>query len=494
MFRELEFRTLARQLMERLGDDSRTAELNELPPTEAILINSKAQLDELVVKLNGAEMISFDVETTGLDKMTAGIVGICLAVEPPVGYYIPTGHLEQPEQSTTGQMSLFAGEATLAADQLSLESVLEAIRPALTNPNIPKVAHNAKYDYTILDRHGLRTAPITFDTMIAEFLTNPASKHKGLKDLARHRLGMEMTPISKLIGKGRSQKSFAEVLVEEATPYGAADADMTLRLVPPLQAEIKEKGLEKILELEMPLIGVLSDMEQAGVALDVQFFQQMSRDLQQQLIKLEVEIHDIAGGPFNINSTQQLSDVLFKKLDLPHEGLKRNKSGHYSTAANVLEGLKASDTTGIINAISKYRELRKLKSTYVDALPQMVNPQTHRIHTSFNQTGAVTGRIASSSPNLQNIPIRSKVGQQIRRGFQVELRILAHISQDETLLRAFHQDQDIHRSTAAAVYDVDIEEVTYDQRRFAKAVNFGLIYGMGAFRLARDSDLTLRVY
>ena len=255
----------------------------------------------------------------------------------------------------------------------------------------------------------------------------------------------------------------------------------------------------------MPLIGVLSDMEQAGVALDVQFFQRMSRDLQQQLIMLEVEIHDIAGGPFNINSTQQLSDVLFKKLDLPHEGLKRTKSGHYSTAANVLEGLKASDETGIINAISKYRELRKLKSTYVDALPQMVNPKTHRIHTSFNQTGAVTGRIASSSPNLQNIPIRSKVGQQIRRGFitdpgwlflaadysQVELRILAHISQDEALLRAFHQDQDVHRSTAAAVYDVDIEEVTYDQRRFAKAVNFGLIYGMGAFRLARDSDLTL---
>jgi DNA polymerase-1 len=505
MFRELEFRTLTRQLLERLGDDSRASELNEQPLTEAILVNSKAQLDELVAKLNAAEMISFDVETTGLDKMTAGVVGICLAVEPPVGYYIPTGHLEQPEQASTGQMSLFAGQAALAADQLPLESVLEAIRPAMTDPNIPKVAHNAKYDYTILDRHDMRTTPITFDTMIAEFLTNPASKHKGLKDLARHRLGMEMTPITKLIGTGRNQKSFAEVSIEEATPYGAADADMTLRLVPPLRAEIKEKGLEKILELEMPLIGVLSDMEQAGVALDVPFFQQMSRDLQQQLIELEVEIHDIAGGPFNINSTQQLSDVLFKKLDLPHEGLKRTKSGYYSTAANVLDSLKASDTTGIINAISKFRELRKLKSTYVDALPQMVNPQTGRIHTSFNQTGAVTGRIASNSPNLQNIPIRSKVGQQIRRGFitdpgwlflaadysQVELRILAHISQDETLLHAFHQDQDVHRTTAAAVYDVDIEEVTYDQRRFAKAVNFGLIYGMGAFRLARDSDLTL---
>ena len=505
IFRDLEFRTLSRQLLERLGDDSYDGELEEVPPTEAILVNTQKQLDELVLKLNEAQMISFDVETTGLDKMTAGVVGICLAVEPPVGYYIPTGHLEQPEQAASGQMSLFAGEAALAADQLPLNAVLQAIRPAMTNPTIPKVAHNAKYDYTILDRHGLRVAPITFDTMIAEFLTNPASKHKGLKDLARHRLGVEMTAITKLIGTGRSQKPFSEVTVEEATPYGAADADMTLRLVPPLQAEIKDKGLEKILDLEMPLIDVLSDMEQAGVKLDVEFFQELSQDFQRRLILLEVEIHEIAGGPFNINSTQQLSDVLFKKLNLPHEGLKRNKSGHFSTAANVLESLRASDTTGIINAISKYRELGKLKSTYVDALPQMVNPQTGRIHTSYNQTGAVTGRIASNSPNLQNIPIRSEDGQKIRRGFvtaegwhflaadysQVELRVLAHISQDEALLRAFHEDQDIHRTTAAAVYDVNVEDVTYNQRRFAKAVNFGLIYGMGAYRLARDSDLTL---
>jgi DNA polymerase-1 len=213
----------------------------------------------------------------------------------------------------------------------------------------------------------------------------------------------------------------------------------------------------------------------------------------------------MADGDFNINSTQQLSDVLFKKLQLPHEGLKRTKSGHFSTAAGVLEGLKPADTSGIIKAILEYRELGKLKSTYVDALPQMINPNTGRIHTSFNQTGAITGRIASNNPNLQNIPIRSEVGQQIRRGFvsrpgwiflaadysQVELRVLAHISQDKALLDAFRQDQDIHSTTAAAVYSIPVEEVTYNQRRFAKAVNFGLIYGMGAFRLARDSELTL---
>jgi DNA polymerase-1 len=221
--------------------------------------------------------------------------------------------------------------------------------------------------------------------------------------------------------------------------------------------------------------------------------------------ELEQRIYEIAGEPFNINSTQQLSDILFKRLELPHEGLRKTKSGYYSTAADVLEGLRAADESGIIEAITEHRELGKLKSTYVDALPEMVNPQTGRIHTSYNQTGAVTGRIASSSPNLQNIPIRTEVGQQIRRGFvarpgwrflaadysQVELRVLAHISQDESLLQAFRENQDIHRTTAAAVYGIPVEAVTYNQRRFAKAVNFGLIYGMGAYRLARDSELTL---
>ncbi|MCA9935345.1 MAG: DNA polymerase I, partial [Anaerolineales bacterium] len=368
-----------------------------------------------------------------------------------------------------------------------------------------KVAHNAKYDYTVLDRHGLRVTPITFDTMIAEWLTDPGSKHKGLKDLAFHRLGVEMTEINQLIGKGKAQKSFAQVPIEEAAPYGAADADMTLRLVKPLRNEISEKGLEKILDIEMPLIAVLSAMEQAGVGIDVAFFRQMSQDLAARLLQLEKEIHAIANEPFNINSTQQLSDILFKQLGLPTEGLSKTRSGYYSTAASVLEGLKEVDTSGIIKLILEYRELGKLKSTYVDALPELVNPETGRLHTSFNQTGAITGRLASSNPNLQNIPIRSEVGQQIRRGFvarpgwlflaadysQVELRILAHASQDEALLDAFRQDLDVHRSTAAAVYGISLDEVTYNQRRFAKAVNFGLIYGMGAYRLARDSELTL---
>ncbi len=255
----------------------------------------------------------------------------------------------------------------------------------------------------------------------------------------------------------------------------------------------------------MPLIPLLAAMVKEGVGIDVEFFEKMSVEMVERISQLKREIFDIAGEPFNINSTQQLSEILFKKLDLPHEGLRKTKSGYFSTAADVLEGLREEDETGIIVAIVEYRELGKLKSTYVDALPKMVNPETGRIHTSYHQTGAITGRLASSKPNLQNIPIRTEVGQQIRKGFiarpgfyflaadysQVELRVLAHISQDKALKKAFLEDQDIHKTTAAAVYGIPVEEVSYNQRRFAKAVNFGLIYGMGAYRLARDSDLTL---
>ncbi|MGB3715946.1 MAG: DNA polymerase I [Candidatus Promineifilaceae bacterium] len=503
LFRELEFRSLTGRIIDTMDEVLPTTHQS---PTVTQIIRSREELAGLVSILESAPQISFDVETTGLNEMTAELVGICLAVEPSVGFYVPVGHLDEEAQNKLGQMTLFAGEARLSPDQLPLSDVIEALRPALENPSIPKIAHNAKYDFAILRRYGIEVKPIGFDTMIAEWLSNPASKHLGLKDLAFHRLGIEMTEISSLIGKGKDQISFAAVPIEKAAPYGAADADITLRLALDLVPEISEKGLERLMkDIEMPLISVLAAMEREGVGVDIDFFRQMSSELDKRLLQLEKSIYDVAGGSFNINSTQQLSDILFLRLELPHEGLRKTKSGHFSTAADVLLGLKEEDQTGIIAEIIEYRELRKLKSTYVDALPGMVNEETGRIHTSYHQAGAITGRLASSSPNLQNIPIRTEVGQQIRRGFvarsgwlflaadysQVELRVLAHISQDEALLEAFRSDQDIHRTTAAAVYGIPDEEVTYNQRRFAKAVNFGLIYGMGAFRLARDSDLTL---
>ncbi|HUS94880.1 MAG TPA: DNA polymerase I [Patescibacteria group bacterium] len=503
LFRQLEFRSLTSRIVETSEE---TPQLTTQPRTETVIVRTEKQLEVLVQLLDNAKVISFDVETTGLDKRTAGLVGICLSVESPVAFYIPINHVAGKMQKSAGQMALFAGEAQLAADQLPMDHVLSALRPALTNPGIAKIAHNAKFDYAILDRYGLTVSPIEFDTMIAEWLTDPSSKHLGLKDLAFHRLGVEMTEITELIGRGKEQHTFAEVPIDLAAPYGAADADMTLRLAALLLPEIVEKGQEALLrDIEMPLIPILAAMEKEGVGVDVAFFEKMSVELRERLVHLEQEIHEIAGEPFNINSTQQLSDMLFLRLKLPHEGLRKTKDGRYSTAADVLASLKEADETGIIDNILEYRELGKLKNTYVDALPEMVNLESGRIHTSYNQTGAITGRLASSAPNLQNIPIRTEVGQQIRRGFvarpgslfiaadysQVELRVLAHISQDEALLGAFLEDQDIHSTTAAAVYGIDVEEVSYNQRRFAKAVNFGLIYGMGSYRLARDSELTL---
>lgn len=502
LFRELEFRSLTGRLSEALENVPR---ITDRPATEVTVVRSEDQLQALQKELESAEAISFDVETTALDKMTAELVGICLCVKPPRAYYVPVGHLAQGAQSESSQMSLFAAEARLAENQLPLEKVLAALRPALTNPDIDKIAHNAKYDYMILARYGIDVRPITFDTMIAEWLTDPSSKFMSLKNLANHRLGVQMTEISDLIGSGSNQKTMAEIPIDEAAPYGAADADMTMRLVEPLRLEIGEKGQGRILDIEMPLVTVLAAMEREGVAIDTTFFRQMSGELEERLAELEGEIYDIAGHPFNVNSTQQLSEVLFDELELPHKGLRRTKSGYYSTAADVLDSVQQADETGIIDLVLEYRELGKLKSTYVDAFPQLVNEETGRIHTTFNQTGTVTGRIASSSPNLQNIPVRTEIGQQIRRGFvarpawlllaadysQVELRVLAHITQDEALLEAFRQDQDIHRATAAAVYGVSLEEVTFEQRRFAKSVNFGLIYGMGPYRLARESGLTL---
>ncbi|MEM8862854.1 MAG: DNA polymerase, partial [Chloroflexota bacterium] len=421
MFHELEFRSLSNRLMEATGysgdGDTPIIPATKGPePTETVLVRTTEDLTAMIEALSTADIIAFDLETTGLDKQTADIVGIAIAGHMPTGYYIPVGHTTGG-QATEGQMGLFAETKQLADGQLPLQDVLEAIRPIMTDPNIGKVAHNAKFDYRILDRVGLTVSPITFDTMIGEWLTDPNSKFKGLKGLSQHRLRIEMTEITDLIGKGRKQIGFGEVPIEEAAPYAAADADVTLRLVAPLQEELEDLGMNSLLELEMALIPILADMEKQGVALDQPFFGEMSADLSKRIAELEAEIHGIAGREFKISSTQQLSDVLFKELDLPHERLKKTKSGHFSTAANVLNDLKPLDPHGIIEKIIEFRELGKLRSTYVDALPQLINEDTARIHTSFNQTGTVTGRIASQNPNLQNIPIRTEMGRLVRKGF-----------------------------------------------------------------------------
>jgi DNA polymerase I len=342
--------------------------------------------------------------------------------------------------------------------------------------------------------------------MIAEWLIDPGSRNLGLKNLAFARLGIEMTRIEDLIGKGKNQRNMADLTVAEVAPYAAADAEVTLQLAHELRRELgKFPAAEKTLaEVEMPLVSVLAEIERHGVLIDLPFFTGMSAELEARLAEIQRDVYALVGEPFNINSTQQLSDVLFKRLGLtPPDRGKKTASGHYSTAADVLDNMRGQHP--VVDLILEQRELSKLKSTYVDALPAQVDENTGRIHTSFNQVGSVTGRLASSNPNLQNIPIRSEIGRRVRQGFiaapghvllgvdysQIELRLVAHIAQDEAMLAAFHAGQDIHAATAAAIYGIPLEMVTKDQRRHAKAINFGLIYGMSTFGLTRSTELTL---
>jgi DNA polymerase-1 len=451
------------------------------------IIEDKQSLDQLVNHLKSAKVISFDTETTSPDQMIADLVGISLAVDGNEGWYIPVGHELEKER------------------QLPREQVLEALRGPLTDANIPKIGHNLKYDFVMLARNGLRPTPLTFDTMVAEWLTNPDSHNLGLKHLAWVRLDFRMTEITSLIGTGKNQITMAQVPINQAAPYAVMDAIAVIRLLPELKAElIANSAIQLFDEIEMPLIPVLADMEMTGIALDIDFLKKMSGELSARINEIETNVFAQVGENFNINSTQQLSNTLFNILKLePPDKTRKTDSGHYSTSAEVLESLRGQHP--VVDLLLEYRELTKLKSTYVDALPEQVNKDTQRLHTSYNQAGTVTGRIASSNPNLQNIPIRTELGRQVRKAFiaengstllsvdysQVELRIAAHMSNDEAMLAAFRADQDIHTATAAAILGITLEKVTKEQRRNAKAVNFGLLYGMSAFGLTRTSDLTL---
>ena len=467
-----------------------------------ITVNTDSALADLTAALKAGSRLAVDVETDSTDEVRAKLVGIAITPQAGTGYYIPLGHTA----AETAQPSMFDTAApTDTPPQLPLDTVQRALAPVLASKRITKFMHNAKFDMTVLRRHGMPVEPPIFDTMVASWLTNnaPEARH-GLKDLALSELNIEMTPIKTLIGTGKSQITMAAVPIETVTPYAAADVDMTLRLADIMVNRLRENDrLQKIFdEIELPLIYVLMEMELAGIKVDVSVLKEISRQLSRRLGELETEIRQIAGVDFNINSTQQLSDVLFGKLKLPTAGLKKTKSGHYSTAAGALEDLAGKHP--IIDLILEHRTLKKLQNTYVDALPKLVNPQTGRVHTNYNQIGISTGRLSSNNPNLQNIPIRTPQGREIRRAFvapngwrlisadysQVELRILAHMADDPGLKKAFANDEDIHAATAAAVLGVPLESVTKDQRRIAKAVNFGLAYGQGAFGLAQSTGMS----
>ena len=446
--------------------------------TDYQLVKTTAQLDAMLAALEKSEGFAFDTETTSLDPMRADLVGLSFATDAGKAWYVPVGHRE--------------------GDQLPLEEVLARLRPLYESAELNKCAHNANYDLTVLANHGVICRNVDFDTMIAaHLLGRPAI---GLKNLSQAVLGREMTPISRLIGTGRNQLTFDQVPIEPAVDYAAADADMTGRLRQSLEAPLAKQGLTHLMtDLEMPLVPVLVTMQRHGIKVDSGVLHEMSRDLTEQLQQVESELYKSIGHTVNINSPQQLSDLLFKELGLPHT--KRTKTG-YSTDANSLEGLKGHHP--VVDHILEYRQISKLKSTYVDALPEMINPFTGRIHTSYNQTGSATGRISSSDPNLQNIPIRTEQGRQVRRAFvadnapewllfsadysQIELRVLAHLSQDEGLLDAFRRGEDIHSSTASLMFEVPINQVSSDMRRIAKILNFGVIYGLSAHGISQQTE------
>ena len=494
LFRELGFRSLLGRLpaLEAGGVEAEASATADLSADYRIVSTLEA-LKTLRRRLEEAEAIALDVETTSTDEMQARLVGLALCPGPGEAYYLPLAH-------AVAQGSLLEPAPATGTPNLTLETVRDELGGVLTDPQKPKLAHNGKYDLTVLSRHGIPVHPLAGDTMIAAWLLNPASRGLGLKALAWERLGVEMTPITDLIGKGKKQITIDQVPVEQVARYAGADVDMTHRLSSELAPELREKGLWSLYtDLEMPLVPVLMRIEMKGVSLDVGFLKEMSRDLGQRLDELRDQICALAGHTFNINSTPQLRTVLFNELGLPV--IHRTKTGP-STDARTLDALK--DEHEIVVLLLEHRQLSKLRSTYVDALPKLVNPQTGRVHTSYKQTGTETGRLSSADPNLQNIPIRTALGRRIRRAFvapsghqlvaadysQVELRVLAHLSGDQNLQAAFRRDEDIHARTAADILGIAIGKVTPDKRRLAKSINFGIVYGMGEYGLAQRTELT----
>ena len=475
LFKRLEFHKL---LQEFSATDQASGENYHAVLTEDAF-------NALVGKLESAERFAFDTETTSLTATEADLVGFSFAVEPEEAWYLPIGH------SYLG-----------APDQLDRKLVIERLKPLLEDPEKAKIGQNVKYDALVLRRAGIDVKGVSCDTMLASYLANSAAKSHGMDALAADLLDYRTIPYSDVAGSGKKQICFSEVEIEKATVYAAEDADITLRLAEKLEPMVVAEEQEKLFhEVEMPLMEILTDMEWTGVRIDADFLGQLSSEMEGKLAALEQEIHDLAGVNFNIGSPKQLGEVLFEHLQLPRG--KKTKTG-WSTNVEVLTNLAGEHE--IAARILDYRSVSKLKSTYTDALPKMVHPESGRIHTSFNQAVTATGRLSSSDPNLQNIPIRTEEGRRIREAFipsegnviisadysQVELRILAHMADEPTLKQSFADNEDIHIRTASEVFGMFPEMVTAEQRRQAKTINFGVIYGMGAFSLGKDLGISTK--
>ena len=500
LFRELEFKTWLEALLK--GDGAAAAgtaaqdapvadsaeEAPELEPAtasvEVTTVLEQAVFDDWLAKLEAAELFAFDTETTSLDYMIAEVVGVSFAVEPGAAAYVPLAH-DYPG----------------APDQLNRDAVLEALRPLLEDAKTAKVGQHLKYDANVLANHGITLRGIQDDTMLESYILDAAGSRHDLDTLALKYLGQRTIHFEDIAGKGAKQLTFNQVPIEQAAPYAAEDAEVTLRLHQMLTEKLNQTPSLSTLyrELEMPLVPVLSRIERNGALVCRDTLAAHSQELGGRILSLEAKAHELAGGPFNLGSPKQLGEILFNQLELPV--LRKTPKGAPSTAEEVLAELALDYPLPAV--LMEYRSLSKLKSTYTDKLPEMIDSHNGRVHTSYHQAVTATGRLSSSDPNLQNIPIRTEEGRRIRQAFiaapgckivaadysQIELRIMAHLSQDEGLLNAFANELDVHSATAAEVFGVEIDAVSGDQRRKAKAINFGLIYGMSAFGLAKQLGL-----
>jgi len=475
LYKELEFRQLQKEVS---GN-------KETPQKKYLSVLNEKDLSQLIGELKKSGIFSVDTETTSKDPMKALLVGLSFSIHENEAFYIPCAHH-------------YLG----APDQLNLAMVLDKLKPILEDPSIKKIGQNIKYDQMVLHRHGIHLQGITFDTMLASYLINPSNRGHSLDQIALDYLSHKTISYEEVAGKGKKAICFSQVPVEQAVPYACEDADITLMAKNVLEKKLAKAELTSLFEtVEMPLLPVLSKMELTGVCVDRDELIHLSKSFEQQLDTIESEIYALSGEKFNIRSSQQLGHILFEKLNLPVQKKTRKKTG-YSTDVNVLTALTEYHELPVL--ILRHRTLSKLKSTYSDSLLDLIHPKTNRIHTSYNQTVAVTGRSSSSNPNLQNIPIRTEEGRQIRGAFvpqkewvlmaadysQIELRILAHCADDPILIEAFEKDEDIHTRTATEIFQVFPSFITGELRRQAKAINFGIIYGMSAYGLSKQLDIS----
>ncbi len=478
LFKTLEFRQLQKDFPKK----------SDLSKKQYATVLDKDAFSDLVARLKTSDMFAVDTETTSKDPMKAKLVGLSFSVKSDEAFYIPLAH-DYPD----------------VPDQLALKTVLNLLKSVLENPDIKKIGQNIKYDWMVLKRHGINLAGVVFDTMLASYLINPSKRAHNLDQIALDFLDHKTITYQDVTGKGKKGVSFARVPLETAGPYSCEDADITLMAYHVLKPMLEDASLVQLLKkVEMPLIPVLMKMEMTGVCVDKKKLRDLSASFENQLKRLESRIYSIAGEEFNIRSSQQLGHILFEKLKLPVQKKTRKKTA-YSTDVNVLTAL--ADKHELPELILRHRTLAKLKSTYTDALLDLVHPETERIHTSYNQTVTATGRLSSSDPNLQNIPIRTDQGMEIRRAFiprdgwtlvsadysQIELRILAHYADDEILIKAFKDDEDIHTRTATEVFQVFPSFITPELRRQAKVINFGIVYGMSPYGLSRELNISRKM-